>query len=264
MRLIPDLCATLPTCQQATEPTPGMPDKQNHTARLAPTESSWERFMEQNRLVARYLARVRSATLLQTQERDPMNPQPHWPQPSIITNTSQLLEPTPLVFTERDLAQRQTGRIVNELMDLSDTQESVHANASRFRLRFDGMRNDRREIYEIPSATLFFRSVHAQWPYWMHFLAPTAENLALVLLMLSEDAFTIPADTLVHQPTGMNRARIVDLQSAQTLVQHLFASMAVLHAHHGIDPQITTLMRDQFVHHSIFKEIVKIPGKHKN
>jgi hypothetical protein len=154
--------------------------------------------------------------------------------------------------------------VVSELMALSDSHEAVLANASRYTLRFEGLGKDRREIYEIPAARNFFCAVHTQWPYWMHFLAPTPENFALVLLMLSQVQITSASESSAHQPEpGLKSARIMDKKHIYALVSQLYASMAVLHAHFGIDPKITNLMRDQFVGIPIFKENRNTPGHHR-
>jgi len=237
-------------------------DSQSSSATPSLIHQTWQRFMDQNVRFGRYLARVHRATLEREKETHSMFSTPkRMPIPAL---QRKIFTTTPLVFTERDLAEGRVGRVVSELMALVDDTQSVRENASRFSLRFEGLRHDRREVYEIPAVTLFFRAVHDQWPYWMHFLAPTPENLALVLLLLSEDAFTMPQATPAQHQRPMARARIVDRRSAESVVENLFATMAVLHAQCGIDLNTTQSMRDQFVNHPIYREITRIPGNHKD
>jgi hypothetical protein len=89
--------------------------------------------------------------------------------------------PRPLVFTRQEIENGKIGHAVDRLMNLSDTALSCAQNRSRMRIYIQGYEEDCADFSQFPNALHFFYDVTAQWPYWLHFLQPNADNLATLL-----------------------------------------------------------------------------------
>jgi len=105
-----------------------------------------------------------------------------WPDSNIAGAPNRATLPTlELIFARRDVEQGKVGAAVDRLMDLSDTPVACARNCSRMRLAFAGYARNPLEIAQIPEIAHYFQAITAQWPYWMHFLSPQADNIATLL-----------------------------------------------------------------------------------
>lgn len=191
--------------------------------------------MSQNMGVASYLASARDATL-------PMSLRMAFSQTHGKTTIHNFVHPSEYIywdFPRNEVYSNRIGSSVDRLMELTDTTLQCHQMQGRLLLRFADTENDPREIHEIPECVDFLRQVHQQWPYWLHFMAPAADNLNILLLMLCDSA-------TLHQGRDIVRAQLTNLQQARSLVQNLHRSMAVLHAHIGLERETSLAISLRF------------------
>jgi hypothetical protein len=82
-------------------------------------------------------------------------------------------------------ANRRAAAEIDRLMtELSDLPEHVENLMGTMNLCIVGAPADE-AVYSLPDFLDHFAAVNAQWPYWLHFLAPSKENMTLLILMLS-------------------------------------------------------------------------------
>lgn len=116
-----------------------------------------------------------------------------------------------------DAIRRPVGKIVVRLMsDLTDQPESCRNLMGKLDLVFSGLSTGLRPFDSEPLKQHFAR-IHSQWPYWIHFLNPTRENLATLLLMLSDPVRPVRK--------GYSRAEI-SLDETLQRVDRMFAACA--------------------------------------
>lgn len=133
-----------------------------------------------------------------------------------------------LMFTRDEVEAGRVGGAVERLMLFSDDATHVRRFAGRVVLMFSGYDNDPRPLVQIPECTRFFRSIDAQWSYWLHFLLPDREMLRLALLM--------SVDVRVCERKGLEVG--YELRTPAQLAGTLhrwFVAMNALHEVHGID-----------------------------
>lgn len=98
---------------------------------------------------------------------------------------------------------------IDGLMErLSEQPAAATALAARMALQVAAVRHDPRPAAQIPEVRLHFALVNAQWPYWLHFLAPTRGNYRLLLDLLAPSS----PDELLAQLRRMAGAAVA-LQS---------------------------------------------------
>ena len=127
--------------------------------------------------------------LVQRNHSKPVPHNEHWPQ-QFSRAPLHVHAPMDLVFTRQEVVQRATGPVIDRLMGLTDTKAACAQNFGKFRLVFDGYSHTNAQISELHEVRRFFLRISAQWPYWLHFLAPNAENAATIL-NLTFDAVTV-------------------------------------------------------------------------
>jgi hypothetical protein len=126
-----------------------------------------------------------------------------------------------------------TGSVVNKLMTLSDNADCVKQYAGKLELWFSGWDEDPRELAQIPEVVSFFRSVNAQWKYWLHFLHKPGTMITLCLQLLCD---------VQAAPGAKGALRFVRPEQLQTTLFDLFAGMNNLYACMGVDDDANRAM----------------------
>lgn len=152
-------------------------------------------------------------------------------------------QPFEFTFVKDEVRFGLVGETVANLMSLTDEHALCTQLHQRMRLNFAHWRDDPREIALIPEVRDFFRQVTEQWPFWLHFLQPSADNLALFLSLLS------PTQT-VGIGEHVLRARLDD--SVVGAFHHLVECTLRLHDTHALAPSIT-LQTDERLRHALAK-----------
>ena len=135
-----------------------------------------------------------------------------------------------MIFSREETEPARVGRSVDDLMLLTDDDRLRRQLAHGLFFSFDGWDTDPREIIFIPECRRYLRELHAQWPYWMHFLAPVPQLWTVLLLCLAdpEAAGGAQAGKLpVALPPGQLRR----------IVQGMLAPMNLLHEQMGLQAQ---------------------------
>lgn len=139
-------------------------------------------------------------------------------------------KPFEFTFLKEEVRFGLVGETVANLMSLTDERDTCLRLHQRLRLNFAQWRDDRREIAQIPEVREFFLKVTEQWPFWLHFREPNADNLALFLTLLT------PPQT-VGIGEHVLRARLDD--SVVEVFTHLVECTVHLHDTHALSPSIT-------------------------
>lgn len=142
----------------------------------------------------------------------------------------------PMDFTIQSAAINggRVGATVCHLMELSDTKDACLQYNSRLRLVFADYGQDPREITQIPAVRAFFQGVTAQWPYWLHYLYPEADNLAVFLSLLCRN---VAPTGSASNPANPVRSTL-DAHALRSL-QHLTLSTLRLHDTMELPIQVT-------------------------
>jgi hypothetical protein len=90
-----------------------------------------------------------------------------------------------LVFSREEVEGLRVGRAVDDLMHLSDDMRLCQQLQHGLFVTFDGWGDDPREVHQIAQCREYLTAVHRQWPYWLHFLAPSPDMWAVLLLFLA-------------------------------------------------------------------------------
>ncbi len=94
-----------------------------------------------------------------------------------------------VAFSREEVEGFRVGRAVDDLMRLSDDARLRRQLQHGLVVTFSGYFADPREVFQIPQCRQFLKAVHAQWPYWLHFLAPLPDAWSVFLLcMLDSEA----------------------------------------------------------------------------
>lgn len=133
-----------------------------------------------------------------------------------------------LVISREEVMNPRVGRCVDDLMHLSGSRERTEQFAGAVLFVFEGWDHDPREIHAIPECRAFLSALTAQWPYWMHFLAPIPDLWAVMLLSL------IPPSKPVPLPGG-RIGRAFDAPALRALLTNQTNAMNNLHQLHGLD-----------------------------
>jgi hypothetical protein len=135
-----------------------------------------------------------------------------------------------LVFSRDETAPARVGRSVDDLMLLTDDDRLRRQLAHGVFFSFDGWDDDPREIFFIPECRSYLRELHAQWPYWLHFLAPVPELWSVLLLCLADPELAgegEPGKLPLSLPPGQLRR----------IVGGMLAPMNLLHEQMGLHAQ---------------------------
>lgn len=165
-----------------------------------------------------------------------------WPDSNLAGALTRATLPTmDLTFTRRDVEQGRVGSAVDRLMDLSDTPLACARNCSRMRLAFTGYARDPQEIAQIPEIAHYFQAITAQWPYWMHFLSPQADNIATLLNLTFK-----PLSVKVEGERVNSRIELSE--PALSNFQNMARATINLHNGMGAPQHITLTMGSQLRH----------------
>lgn len=133
-----------------------------------------------------------------------------------------------LMISREEVINPRVGRSVDDLMHLSTCPDRTRRFAHTVLLAMDGWNDDPREIHRIPECRAYLTALTAQWPYWMHFLAPIPD-LWGVLLMAQ-----MPPTKRVQLSPGQFAVEY-DRTALRQLLSNLVNAMNDLHQHHGLD-----------------------------
>jgi len=92
---------------------------------------------------------------------------------------------------------------------------------------FEGWGDDPREVHEILACRRYLQALHAQFPYWLHFLAPVPDMWGVLLLCLLEP----DGDSVTLMPGSNRRARSCDPDAVNRLLQDMIRPLQLLHEH---------------------------------
>jgi hypothetical protein len=145
-----------------------------------------------------------------------------------------------VVVSRDEVDNPRVGRSVDDLMHLCGTRENTERFASAVLLVFDGYNDDPRAIHEIPECRQYLSQLHAQWPYWMHFLAPIPDQWSMLLLSL------LPRAQRITMPNGAVASHY-DEQHMRDLLLHLTSAMNNLHKQHGIERALAKQVFDDAI-----------------
>lgn len=133
-----------------------------------------------------------------------------------------------LVFSRDETQSLRIGRSVDDLMALSDDQRLRRQLAQGVFFSFDGWQDDPREVVCIPQCRQYLRELHAQWPYWLHFLAPEPAQWSVLLLCLASSA------QVASKVPGRTALR-VDVTEVRQIVQGMLPALNLLHQDMALD-----------------------------
>ena len=146
-----------------------------------------------------------------------------------------------LNFARRDVENGRIGAAVDRLMDLSDTPVACANHLSRMRLAFSGYGRDTLEIAQITEIAHYFKQITTQWPYWLHFLSPQADNIAtLINLTFKPISVKVEGDLV--------KSRIEMSEQALSNFQNMTRATINLHNCMGAPQHITLTMGTQLRH----------------
>jgi len=140
-----------------------------------------------------------------------------------------------LLIQRREIEANNIGTTVDRLMALSDSARTSRRLANSVHLVFTGYDFDTREIHEIPVIRAYIQHVASHWNYWFHFLSAEADDVPLLLRLLTPVQRRAKTGNTVY-------AEIVDVAHFKRTMLHLFHGLNTLHAQYAI-PDATTVAR---------------------
>lgn len=195
-----------------------------------------QRLSSQNPAVVRAPKRKGQGTLSQPVEWV-LNPS-LYTSPAAMSKPS--LPPFDFVIRRHDVLAYATGSVVSRLMALTDSQENCMSAMQRLTLVFEGYHDDPREVHQIPEIKSFFRAVTDQWPYWMHFLQPDPDQVAVLILLLC-DSDGLASDTMSV------KGRITDAQQVWDCMSTMTRCTGLLHTSMGLRPSAMKAITKRFL-----------------
>ncbi|MFC6282103.1 MULTISPECIES: hypothetical protein [Polaromonas] len=159
-----------------------------------------------------------------------------WADSNLSSALTRAVLPTiDLTFTRREVESGRIGSAVDRLMALTDTPMACAQNMSRLRLAFSGYNREPHEIAQIRAIAHFFQAITTQWPYWMHFLSPQADNMATLLslnfnpLIVNVQGERVNAHIELSEPAIANFQTMaqatINLHNAMAAPQHITQTM---------------------------------------
>lgn len=136
-----------------------------------------------------------------------------------------------LVIAREELMQPGVGSSLDTLLHLSSSEENARRFAGSVLLAFDGYNEDPRPIHAIPECRAYLGALTAQWPFWMHFLAPIPDQWSLLLLTL------LPPGQRSALPDG-RFGQEFDIEAMEALLTHQVQAMNNLHQMHKLAPKL--------------------------
>lgn len=135
-----------------------------------------------------------------------------------------------LELTAEEMRAGAVGPSVDALMTISDSPQYATQLVHGLSLSVSGFFEDCSELPMNPMARLYFQALHAQWPYWMHFLSPDPKQWAVILLCLL-------SSTRKTTSVGTTRSYTCSAGEFNDLVTSMAASMHHYHDFLGLDDE---------------------------
>ncbi len=139
----------------------------------------------------------------------------------------------PLIIRREDYHSGRVGPLVDRLMHFSDDSAECAKAFGSMDLRIVGASvpflcrgPDDERIRK------YFEKVSAHWPFWLHFLKPTPENLASLLHLVFEAHH-------VHLTGNQVRSQILLKESGMQKLHDLVTATLALHTQLQLDPRKT-------------------------
>lgn len=126
-----------------------------------------------------------------------------------------------LRISAQEVRGQRVGRCVDQLMHLSDYPHRVKRLMCGLLLEVEGFEDDHRELHQIPECRQFFKALHREWPYWMHFLAPLREQWQLLALCVLTPDLDALRSLHGNHPAFSNADFKAFIQSLMTGMDHL-------------------------------------------
>jgi hypothetical protein len=201
--------------------------------------------------------------------KDPAHPYPV---------TTPIGGPVPWVYTPTEVKQPHLGGSLDTLLELSDDLQHCVVLRHTLHLCFTGYEQTTTPLTDRPELSSFMQRLNTHWNFWLHFMEPEPDNLALLLCLLDphNQPYTPQSGSLPPQaaselpppgvrprdwvsqtlgrlkgsPPGSSPAsppispsspyvqRTLSPEGAQCL-QQLTRSMIALHHHHRLPAHIT-------------------------
>lgn len=89
-----------------------------------------------------------------------------------------------LRISQADIRSGQVGRLVDQLMQLSDSHEALLRWKNKLIIAVEKPPLDLRDASEIPQIVQYFRLLTQHWPFWLHFAEKDNGTVGLVLRLL--------------------------------------------------------------------------------
>ena len=116
---------------------------------------------------------------------------------------------------------------VADLEHLSGSAARTRQFAGAVYLAFNDLDRDPRQVHAIPECRTALQTLHARWPYWLHFLAPVPDLWTVWLLSL------LPQTPVERLPDG-RVGRRMDPVALEELMLDLTLAMNDLHDLHKL------------------------------
>ena len=134
-------------------------------------------------------------------------------------------------FSRTEVERGLIGDAIDRLRLISDDREKFGRFENSVAFIFEGYDHDPREVQEIPEVIKFFRTLTAQWPYWLHFIQrdiQEQDNLSLVLRLLNDcEIVSVSADRC--------GTRYKDMNKVAESIDRLFEGMVTLYEFHDYE-----------------------------
>lgn len=147
-----------------------------------------------------------------------------------ISEPSKDAENICIIITKQEMRSSAVGRVVDELMNLSDSRTSADQFVHGLHLVFPDHKTASNFLPMTPEIRPHIQAIHAQWPYWMHFLAPTPSLWATLVHCLLRSS-RVEGRPGVATSLRYDRAELVDLLSSMS------AGLNLLHDHINISDE---------------------------
>lgn len=133
--------------------------------------------------------------------------------------------PRDFAFSRKEIDRGLVGAAVDRLMSLSDTTSAVLHERSSLRLSFPDYLHDSRPLGDIQKIGNFIRKITTHWPYWLHFLAPEPDNLAVFLTLIAKTQHEPAVGDKVRARLSIHTERKLQLLAEQAIFLHEFMGL---------------------------------------
>lgn len=131
-----------------------------------------------------------------------------------------------LVLGRAEVEACAVGRVVDDLMRLSEDERLRRQLAHGVVLTCSGYDSDPREVWQIPEVRQFLQALCGQWNLFAHFLAPIPDAWGVLLLSL--------VDAQAEGQAGDRQFGSVDADQVEQLLARLERAAGILHRDMGL------------------------------